>query len=381
MEDFQSSSGSSYYAEAKRPMLRKPSVVLLGPQRAAVSGVSTHLNQLLGSQLATAAELCHFQVGSEGRTESTAARLLRFALSPLALGVFLLVRRPRIVHLNTSLEPKAYWRDIAYLLVARLLGRKVVYQVHGGALPQDFFRGQPWRTRKLRWVLSLPDVVVLLASVEMTAYREFVPGARLRVIPNAIEVTGLIDRPAERSAAGPLHLAYLGRLVDSKGIFEIVAALKILRERGIDCRLSVAGAGPDAERMRALVDAAGLSDRVAFRGALAGAAKDELWRSADIFVFPTWHREGLPYALLESMAAGAVPVVAPAGAIPDVVQNDVHGVFVPPKDPAALADAVASLHGDRARLARLAAAARARVVEHYTVGRLAHDFQDLYESL
>jgi glycosyltransferase involved in cell wall biosynthesis len=99
-----------------------------------------------------------------------------------------------------------------------------------------------------------------------------------------------------------------------------------------------------------------------------------------VLAFPT-HGEGLPYALLESMAAGAVPVISPVGGIPDVMQDQVHGVFVPPRNPRALADALERLHHDRASLQRMAVAGRQRIVEQYSVSRMTADFQHLYASL
>jgi glycosyltransferase involved in cell wall biosynthesis len=81
------------------------------------------------------------------------------------------------------------------------------------------------------------------------------------------------------------------------------------------------------------------------------------------------------------MAAGAVPVICAVGAIPDVMQNEVHGLFVPPRDPEAIADAVARLNADRKELARMSAAGRQRILENYTVSRLASAFTSLYQSL
>ena len=149
--------------------LNHPVVLICGPHRDAISGVSTHLNLLMGSSLAEDFDLIHFQVGSEGRREGAVARLLRLVLSPFALFATILFRHVTIVHLNTSLNPRAYWRDLAYLLVARLLRARVVYQVHGGALPQQFFAKSPRLTAFLRWTLGLPDLVVVLAKVELEA--------------------------------------------------------------------------------------------------------------------------------------------------------------------------------------------------------------------
>lgn len=355
-------------------------ICLLGPSLAAVSGVTTHLNQLFGSVLARECQLLHFQVGSEGRTESAGQKLSRFLTSPYAL--FGLLRRERrlIVHINSSLEPKSYWRDLAYLCVAKLLRKPVVYQVHGGALPENFFRGNTLLTALLRWSLRLPDVVVLLAQVELEAYRRFLPGQRLEVVPNAIEAGALLTRDLSAPRQGPLRLAYLGRLAENKGIFEAVDALALLRMDGRNLSLDVAGGGPDEVRLRERVAALGVEDRVHFHGPLFGDAKDRLWREADIFVFPTY-REGLPYALLEAMAAGAVPITSRVGAIPDVMQEGVHGLFVEPRDAAGLAATIARLDDERALQFEMAKAGRQRVLEHYTVARLAADFARIYRSL
>lgn len=116
--------------------------MLLGPALHAVSGVTTHLNQLFHSSLAHDHQLLHFQVGSEGRKESRLSKLLRFAASPLQFVQAVRRQRPQIVHINTSMEWRSYWRDIVYLALAKAMGKRVVYQVHGGALPQVFRAGR-----------------------------------------------------------------------------------------------------------------------------------------------------------------------------------------------------------------------------------------------
>ncbi|HEU4646154.1 MAG TPA: hypothetical protein VFS80_11410, partial [Burkholderiales bacterium] len=108
-------------------------IVLLSPSLEAVSGVSTHVRILFASELAQDYELLHFQVGSEGRQESALQKLRRICFSPVRLAVLLLRTGAGVVHLNVSLEPKAYWRDLVYSMVAKLLGRRVVCQIHGGA--------------------------------------------------------------------------------------------------------------------------------------------------------------------------------------------------------------------------------------------------------
>ncbi len=355
-------------------------VLLLGPDRAAVSGVSTHLNQLFSSSLVRQVDLLHFQVGSEGRDEGLLGKLVRFLLSPFCFALRIFVTQPHIVHINTSLEQKSFWRDVAYLIVAKVMRRKVVYQVHGGALPAEMFP----RNRLLTWflghVLKVPDVIVLLAQVELLAYREFVPECRMVVIANAIDLDGL-RKTNRQNRTGDLRLAYVGRLAEDKGIFEIVSALRLFLDSGQRATLAIAGTGPDEMRLKTAVSQAELGDEVTFLGAIFGKEKMRLWQDTDVFVFPTFHREGLPYALLESMAAGAVPITTRTGGMPDVMEDGVHGFFISPKAPDDLARALSRLNQDRSSLGGMSLAGHERVCRQYSVERLAKDFLDLYSSL
>jgi glycosyltransferase involved in cell wall biosynthesis len=119
---------------------------------------------------------------------------------------------------------------------------------------------------------------------------------------------------------------------------------------------------------------------VTFVGGAYGDAKARLLSQADALLLPSYS-EGLPYSLLEAMAAGVVPVVTPVGAIPDVVTEGEHGVIVPPRDAAAIALAIEKLSKDKAAVARMSAVCRKRVATAYSIERVAKDFSELYWGL
>jgi glycosyltransferase involved in cell wall biosynthesis len=355
-------------------------VLLLGPSRSAVSGVSTHVNQLLESALAGEFHLSQFQVGREGRAETRLGVLARILLSPVSFLVCLIRLRPRIVHINTSLEPRGFWRDLIYFLISKALRRRVVYQVHGGAEPATFFGTSRLLSGLLRAVLNSSDAVVLLSASDATAFRKFAPRARSIQISNAVPIED-VDLSLQRYASsGDLRVIYLGRLALEKGIFEAIEAIGILRGRGIAVRLTIAGSGSAEAAIGTAIEAAGLSEAVCLVGAVSGRAKSDLWRRSEVLVFPSY-REGLPYALLEAMSFGVVPVATPVGAIPEVLQDGDQGLLVPVRAAQPIADALATLATDRLLLHRLAVAARRRVVERYGVQRLAEQFRQLYQKL
>jgi glycosyltransferase involved in cell wall biosynthesis len=353
--------------------MNKPVVVILGPALAAVSGVSTHVNLLLESTLAEDYEMVHFQVGSEGRHENGFTRFLRLLLSPFTLAATIVFRHASIVHINSSLNLRAYWRDLAYLLIAKALGARVVYQVHGGDLPQKFFERSKLLTSFLRWTLRLPNLVVVLAQVELTAYREFIPDRRVVALPNGVDcrpfgwVPTVMSDPRE-----PLRLVYIGRVAREKGLYEAFQAVRLAHELGVDARLVIGGRGPEEGRLKRYAQALGIAAKICFAGSVFGADKVKLLSGCDVMVLPSY-AEGLPYALLEAMAAGIPVIATPVGAIPDVVSDGTHGFLVAPRDGKAIAEALAVLAGDRERLSWMSRACRRRIRAAFSIDRLARE--------
>ncbi|MHB8388437.1 MAG: glycosyltransferase family 4 protein [Acidobacteriaceae bacterium] len=361
----------------------RPRVVILGPSRGAVSGVSEHLNQLFASRLSEQVELIHFQVGSEGRSESGRRRVWRQAIGPVQLAYLLIRTRAAAIHLNTSIDRRAFWRDLLYLLVAKALRRKVVYQIHGGALPIEIQSHSAILGLAFSVCLRLPDAIVVLTADEETQYRATARGTPVLRIPNAVDLAPYADFPArDYSSRTPLRLVYIGRLAKDKGLYETLEAMALLSRRGAAgrIRLTLAGSGSEEQRLRKAVVEFGLDSLVEIIGPVFGEKKRIFWRNADLFIFPT-RREGLPYAVLESLAAGTPLVTTRAGGIPDAIENGVHGVFLDTASPGAVADTVSALLENSETLRHMSDACRQRAAERYGLSRLEHQLCELYRSM
>lgn len=359
--------------------MTRAAVLVLGPSREAMSGVSTHLNALFASPLAGRFDLVHFQVGSEGREEGALGKLWRLLVSPFQLAAAIIRTDATIVHVNTSLDTRGFFRDLAYVLVARGLGARVVYQIHDnlfrllGPVREAFAPGFDAATR---W----PDAVVVLSEREAEAWRARGPAPALHVVPNGIDCTPYLRQNRTPDPGAPLRLIYVGRLAPRKGLLESIEALRLARERGVAARLVIAGGGPEEPRLRQYVRDCGLQRDVSFVGPAYGEHKARLLAQADVLLLASYS-EGLPYALLEAMAAGVVPVVTPVGAVPEVVTEGEHGLFVEPRDAEAIAGAIGQLAAARAALARMSAACRRRIAAAYSLERVGRDFAELYASL
>jgi glycosyltransferase involved in cell wall biosynthesis len=369
---------------------RLSTIFVLGPDIGDVGGVSTHLAQMFSSSLSADFRLIHFQTGSGGRRENRWGRLWRAIDSPVQLVAATARHRPRIMHINSAPDSKAFWRDAVYLVLAKSMGRQTVLEMHGSRLPTDYANGSRLptdyasrnrvRQAATRRILRLANRIVLLSEFDFVAYQNYDPRLSTVVIPNAVEVLAGTPPRKPVSDDAPLKLIYIGRLIRAKGIFETVEAVRLLQARNIHVRLDIVGAGPDSEELRRSIVDAGVQECVQMLGPQYGADKKRVLEESDVLVFPTYG-EGLPYVLLESMAAGTVPVTCPVGGIPDVLSKCQCGITVPPRDPSAVAEAVHTLHRDREMARALSEAAHRVIVEHYQVSRMASDFRRLYERM
>ncbi|GAB4178614.1 MAG: glycosyltransferase family 4 protein [Thalassobaculales bacterium] len=175
-----------------------------------------------------------------------------------------------------------------------------------------------------------------------------------------------LDRfpPPPPRAANPVPLLLtVARAVPKKGLDDLLAALALLPG---DWRFVHAGGGPALPALKRQAEALGIAGRVTWRGALAQPEVLALYRQADLFVLPSrvaadGDRDGLPNVLVEAQSQH-LPVVSTAvSAIPELVIDGETGLLVPPRDPPALAAAIARLLADPELAGRLAAAGAARV--------------------
>jgi glycosyltransferase involved in cell wall biosynthesis len=191
-----------------------------------------------------------------------------------------------------------------------------------------------------RRVLRRARLVVCASNALADAAREL--GAReVRVIPSAVDVPEGVGEEGE-----PPEVLFVGRLSQEKGILELVEAANGLP-------LVVAGDGPLRERVPGAL------------GFVPHHALGPLYERAAVVAVPS-HREGFGVACAEAMAHGRPVVASAVGGLLDLVVDGETGVLVPPRDVAALREALSRLLADRQLRRRMGEAGRARVREHFS---------------
>jgi glycosyltransferase involved in cell wall biosynthesis len=183
------------------------------------------------------------------------------------------------------------------------------------------------------------------------------------VSPERITVIepGTDQAPLARGSGGRfVELLAVGSIVPRKGFEVLIDALSRIQDRPwrLTCAGSLERAPATVSRVRALVSARALDDRVAFTGELGAESLAAAYDRADLFVLPTFY-EGYGMVVAEALARGLPIVSTPAGGIPDLVTDD-SGILVPVADAAALAEVIARIIDDAALRDRLRAGAAHR---------------------
>ncbi len=171
-------------------------------------------------------------------------------------------------------------------------------------------------------------------------------------------------------------------MLRSKGVLDAVAAVRLLRARGVAIELLLAG--PTDPDNRDSLDEAALAALAAEPGiAWLGRVEDvrAVWRRAAIAVLPSTYGEGVPKALLEAAAGARAIVATDMPGCREAVRHGETGLLVPPHDIAALADALARLAGDPAARQAMGAAGRALVEREFGEATVASQTLLLYQAL
>ncbi len=155
---------------------------------------------------------------------------------------------------------------------------------------------------------------------------------------------------SERQATAAKRLLFVGRLAREKGILDLLAAFGQVHDIFPDCRLTLAGDGPDRETIETTMASSSWGGSVDLLGTVKNRDIPTLIRESDVFVAPSittrkWE-EQVGMANLQAMACGVPVVSTRSGAIPEYVPNGEAGILVPEQDPEALAEAITTLLGN-----------------------------------
>ncbi len=347
--------------------------LLLGPLPPPLNGQSQAVQGLVD----LLAEEVRFDVidssGRDGRAlaPNTASprRGVEVVRFQTALRRRLVAERTPLLYANMSFSPLGHLRDVVTFAAAIPKGHPVV------VWPHNDLRGLAARgltARTLGWLASRVERWVFLSRILAGAVVRWVPQSRIAIVPNLVPPELLVSSEEVESKlagwrpGGELRILWVANMTREKGWEDLLEAAARLVADGASIRVTFVGGWFSAEDERAFGEAVatrGLGERVRHLGAVHDRDRlRSLYLGHQVFALPSWN-EAAPLTVIEAMNAGCAVVATRVGGVPDLVQDGRTGILVPPREPRALAEALAR-YRSLDRLTAAASAARRRYVEH-----------------
>jgi L-malate glycosyltransferase len=276
------------------------------------------------------------------------------------------------------------WSNLMGVPAARLAGVPAIISSQRDLSQFAWYRGL--KRKILRRVQRMSDVLLANATPirdALIAEEGFSP-AKLRVIRNGVDTAriqrGKRDRDRLFPGAGTGKLVVLvGNMhSDVKGHPWLIAAAPAVLRHFPDTRFVLAGDGESRPVFEKLTEELGVRGSFEFLGRRDDIP--DILASCDIGVLPS-RAEGLPNAVLEYMAAGLPVVASRVGGNPELINDDVTGLLVPPQDSSALANALVELVRDEEKRNRIAINGRCLATQDYSFDRLVREVDELYTEL
>ena len=275
-----------------------------------------------------------------------------------------------------------------FLLAGSLYGRFAAMMARVpvviGTEVNVYERKRPWHVLAERWLMRGTDAVIASAESVREFYIKQINAdpAKVEVIYNAVDWSRLettISREDMRRAMdvpveGPL-LGIIARLTEQKGHRVLLDAQRPDLSRA---HLVIVGDGPLSAALQRQAAGLGIADRVRFLGARRDLGN--LLSAIDVFVMPSFW-EGLPLAMVLAMGAGLPVVATRVAGIPEVVQDGVNGLLVPPGESGELGAALSRVVNDDTTRVLLGQAARAFVRPRFGVDGYVNAITGLYDRL
>lgn len=270
----------------------------------------------------------------------------------------------------TAHDWPALLRDVPLLLLTRRQALTRVVQFHGSNVQLLSWFKHPLMRLATNIIARQCDAVFVLSGEEARQWLAVYPSTPAFVVRNAF-VPPRSSATRHVGLGAPVVL-FVGRVIREKGVFTLLKATAVLRQRR-DVRLRVVGDGRDWHLLRSAVSALGLDDAVRLDGRLEGDDLTQAYLQASVFALPTAWPEGFPTVLAEAMWAGLPIVTTRVRGAADVLRSGENAVFVRSGDPLGLATAIERVLSD-ARLAERMSEANRKLVTEFAPEQVAERY-------
>ena len=290
-------------------------------------------------------------------------KIFRFIGSYFAVLFKLLTHHYDVCYLAITCHGMGFLKDAPYVLLCKVFGCKVIIHQHNKGMANDVNR---WPYSWLFPLIYKNTTVILLSWKLYPDIEAVVTREQVVICPNGISD---IDFVPQKHCNNIPNLLFLSNLIESKGVFDLLDALKILNEKGYTFVCNFVGGETkeiDVHRFQAEVHMRKLDGLVFYRGSKYGQEKYDIFSKSDVLISPTYN-DCFPLVLLEAMRQELAVITTDEGATTDIVSDGITGLIAKKRCPEDIAVKISLLLSNPEKMIEMGHEGRKRFLESFTI--------------
>lgn len=302
-----------------------------------VGGI-VHISKQIMETIDTRRFIVNYFVNGSGHQKAFAIiiRPFQIILNNFRFYLKLIIFKPSLIHINTSLGWKSIIRDSSFLIIAKLFKFPTLLFIHGWKTKI----GNKFVTNRkaiisliFTKIFHLPNSIIVLSKTFKKHLACLgIDSKKIFVVPNMVNCHQFSIQAPEiekyKKSKDNYTILFMSRFVKEKGVYELIKSIPLIIEKGYsNIELILAGDGNEKKNMKELCKKLKITNSVSFLGYVRGQEKIIALKKANLFILPSYS-EGLPIVLLEAMAAGLPIITTKAGGITEIIKNEINGILL-----------------------------------------------------
>ncbi|APQ19337.1 glycosyl transferase family 1 [Maribacter hydrothermalis] len=286
--------------------------------------------------------------------------------------------KPKLVYITLTSSGAGFFKDAIVVFLSQIFSKKIVLHFHNKGV----------KTKQHQWLDNLfyrqvfkGSEVILLSNYLYEDVKKYVSVENVHICPNGIPLTNS-SLKSSLVKNEVVQLLFLSNLIASKGVFDLLMACQILKNKRVPffCRFIGNIGDISLAEFIAKVNELGLSDCVCYDGPKYGLEKEIAFENSDIFVFPT-KNECFPLVLLEASQLSLPIISTNEGGIPDIVKNNQSGFLVERQDSLELAKKIELLITNSELRVKMGEIGKENFNEFFTLDKFEERFSQILEEI
>lgn len=349
-------------------------VLMIGPARNVKGGMTTVVNDFLDA-------FCDKKNISIKYLETINDKniFLKFIKEKSGLIYFrFIISSYDILHVHMA-SRRSTFRKLKYIRIAKEKNKKVVLHMHGGGFIK-FYREELDKNQKkyINKMLKKVDKIITL-TLEMKKFLENelkIESKKIEIISNGVKIPKKHIRKSENIDPS---IVFLGRIVENKGIFDVIPLISKIKTLEPNVKLHICGSGEEKKLLN-IIKKYDVNDNVVMHGWVDNSSKEKIFKNCSFFILTSYF-EAMPMSLLESMSYGLIPFVSNVGSISEIVKNDYNGKIYNLKDIDKIPYDFINIYKNFENLHRLSENAYKTVCENYNLEKNVSNVIRIYDEL